>query len=420
MKTPKNNNLRQGKVLKDTLIIIGNGFDVWQGLDTRYSDFHNYYLEHRDEIMKKLGIKNLTLTDENGQRTSFSAVELLYGDPFSPGELDSDFWTSFETSMDKIDSEKINLFYGKERNDLRAMDKSIRDAKRILTKAYCDWIATLTIDHRETPYHFGDNCVFINFNYTDTLLKRFHVQELDEFHIHGEVSDKSSIIFGHSSHPQLPEPLLQKLGGRFGGLFLIEKLLYETDKHVQNNICLLCMFLASHGIIAEQIKNVYVLGHSMGTQDLEYFEFLSDATRLDDPANKKSCDEKVLDSNNTIEELDLRLQYSINRFGYSNDEASIDPDQTAAVQRRFALEQEARIRVFDKMFFKQFKKSRQRTARKIAEPIEFIPRDKDAMWHISYYSELDKFQAENAMQMFGYGSYKLYPTIDECLASFRQ
>ena len=36
--------------MKSNLIIIGNGFDVWQGLETSYSKFKDYYYEHRKSI----------------------------------------------------------------------------------------------------------------------------------------------------------------------------------------------------------------------------------------------------------------------------------------------------------------------------------------------------------------------------------
>ena len=36
----------------DTIIIIGNGFDRWQGLNTSYADFQTYYHEHLNEILK--------------------------------------------------------------------------------------------------------------------------------------------------------------------------------------------------------------------------------------------------------------------------------------------------------------------------------------------------------------------------------
>ena len=87
---------------KDTLIIIGNGFDIWQGLHTGYNEFHKYYLLHRDEIMKRLRVKKKVFQDEGGQKIVISDVELIYGDPFEPGQLDDGFWSTFEASLVRL------------------------------------------------------------------------------------------------------------------------------------------------------------------------------------------------------------------------------------------------------------------------------------------------------------------------------
>lgn len=167
MRTRNNKINKPLPFLKDTLVITGNGFDVWQGFNTRYSDFQKYYLEHRDEIMKKLKIKKKTYRDENGQVVSMSDVELIYGNPLDPNELDHDFWNSFESSLDQLEAEQINLYFGKKRHNLREMDKSIRNAARILKEAFCQWMATIEIDNTKSNMTFSDNCIFINFNYTD-------------------------------------------------------------------------------------------------------------------------------------------------------------------------------------------------------------------------------------------------------------
>ena len=52
---------------KDTLFIIGNGFDIWTGLNTHYSDFQNYYVKNRDRILKKLKIKKIPVYNSNGE-----------------------------------------------------------------------------------------------------------------------------------------------------------------------------------------------------------------------------------------------------------------------------------------------------------------------------------------------------------------
>ena len=117
---------------KDTLVIIGNGFDIWQGYRTSYLEFQKYYLKNRDNILKKLHIKKHVYIDEDGQKTELTDVEIIYGNPFNPNELEDEFWGTFETSLDDIDAETINAYFGKDAKGLRNMRISIRNANRIL------------------------------------------------------------------------------------------------------------------------------------------------------------------------------------------------------------------------------------------------------------------------------------------------
>lgn len=400
---------------KDTLIIIGNGFDIWHGLNTSYGEFQKYYLLHRDEIMRRLGIKKRVFQYEDEKEIAITDVELIYGNPFEPEELDDGFWTTFEASLDKLDAERLNFFFGKDRKGLRKMNKSILNASRILREAFSSWIATITIDDKESGYQFGDNCLFVNFNYTDTLIKRFKVKEENEYHIHGEAVDKKSIVFGHATHPQLPEGALYKFGGRFRGLYFIEKILYETDKHVQDNIQYLCMFLAMHGVMAEEIKNVYVLGHSMGLPDMEYFSFLANATRIHNSEEYEQKEDKA-DLLST-DELNNRLQYAVNRVGYNLGDENIEENQEEAVVRKFSQEQEIRNQELQKIFIKSFTGVKEKGIDDMAA--KTLPRTEDASWHISYYSERDKQWTDSFMKQLACKKVKLYPTIDECLEPFK-
>ncbi len=404
---------------KDTLIIIGNGFDVWQGLHTRYAEFQAYYLEHRSRILKKLHIREHVFRQEDGQMVRVSDVELIYGDPFDPRELEDQFWSTFEASLEQIDAERINLFFGKGNGDLRRLKISLRNANRILQEAFCGWISGITTEEKDTDYRFGDNCLFINFNYTDTLQKRFQVSESDEIHIHGEASDKKSIIFGHAAHPQLPEPMLYRLGGRFRGLFLVEHILYQTDKHVRENIDLLAMFFAVHGVMPEKIKHVYVLGHSMGPADLEYFSFLISASGGHVPNGEDAGGGGAENPADPLEELHLRIQYAVQRFGYGTDEEEIDPAQREAMFRQLAQEQEQDAARLRSEFRKVFKWGKEGIVS--GAPTQgAAPRTKEAMWHISCFSDRDRQWAQAIMEAFEYKNVQFYPTIDSCLEPFRQ
>lgn len=404
------------KIPKDTLIIIGNGFDIWQGLSTSYAQFQAYYLAHRDAILKKHHIKKHTIVEQDGTSYQITDVELIYGNPFDPSELDDTFWGTFEASLSNVDAERINLFFGKEKNDLRSMQRSIKNASRILKEAFCGWIASIVIERQETSYHFGENCLFINFNYTDTLLKRFQIDPTDEFHIHGEALDKESIIFGHSDHPQLPTEELARFGGRFRGLYLIEKLLYETDKHTHENLFMLSMFLATHGASNENIKDIYVLGHSMSPPDLEYFTFLVDATLINEQVESKEELEKSADFDPT-EELNTRINYAIQHYGYKYVAEQADPRQDQVMAQRLKQEQDVQQARMEKEFFRIMRMRRSRRRKEKFSSIHEL-RTEDAMWHLSYYGDSDKKWKETVLRELGCKRYELLPTIDACLEEF--
>lgn len=400
----------------DSLVIIGNGFDSWQGLRTSYFAFRDYYLAHRDGILRKLGIRKKVIRCGSGPDIVLSDVELIYGDPFAPGELADNFWGFFESALDKIDGDRLNLFFGKDKAGLREMRKSIRDAKRILTRAFCDWIASIPVDARDAGFRFGSNCLFINFNYTDTLQKRFYVKPYRELHIHGEASDPKSVVFGHSTHPQLPETMLHDFGGRFRGLYYVDQVLYETDKHVLENIDYLCAFLALHGASPQGIRNIYVLGHSMSPVDLEYFCFLADATRCGPPKFRAEDADTVGDP---LEDLDLRLKYTIARTGGSISDEDADPETVQAIWRQSTREQEQRSERFLDDFGKMLKRAAKMNGTSNATVPPSTPRATDAQWHISCFRKEDRIYAEAVMKELDCPNYRLYDTIDEALLPFK-
>ena len=314
----------------DTLIIIGNGFDIWQGLDTSYSQFQTYYLEHRDEILKKLKLKKYKVTNTAGATEYLSDVELVYGDPFKPGELKKEFWYTFEASLDRVDSERLNAFYGKTNKQLYRLQTSVENAQAILREAFSEWIRTIHVEKKKSGYTFGDHCYCINFNYTDTVAKRFGAPK--ECHIHGVQNDGEDLIFGHASHPQRPVEELAQFGGRFLGLYLVECLLYETDKHVHENIQFMRVDLASDGVRLDKIKDIYVLGHSFGPADFEYFQYLADETSVKGTKNRQP---KMTVPIESMDELHSRIQYAIHRYG---EHSPVSDEETAAMARRLAFE----------------------------------------------------------------------------------
>lgn len=448
--------------MKDTLVIIGNGFDIWQGIGTSYADFKNYYLKNRDAIKKRLHIKDSEYPIYNSEwepigTRALGDVELVYGDPFSHEELDDAFWGDVETSLGGIDSFALNLYFGKSRKGLKSLRKSLRRAKKIMNRAFRDWVASKEITETDPVFNFGENCLFVNFNYTNTLERRFGIDKRDVLHIHGKAADEDSIVFGHSCHPQYAEPVLAKMGGRFRGLYLVENLLYETDKHVWDNIFDLQIFLSLHGVSAQDIKHIYVLGHSMGLVDMAYFLYLIDATRVkssESHNSKHGFDADTakglaqLDDSDPLEELNNRIQYSIKCYGADPTlDNTITEEEYLSTQRRFRIEQAERDARKEKLFLNRLEKATKRSKKNnwarahdskhsnptvqntlsidklspetsSAMPLQAekkTTREADALWHISCFSEQDHKQVETVMDLAEFENYRLYKTIDECL-----
>jgi len=105
------------------LILIGNGFDRWQGLPTSYDEFRKYYSAHIDDAMAALGISETTVTEPDGTPKTVTPVELVYGDPFDPQKLPSEFFWSFETSLDKMDDQQLSLYFGKSKRGIDQLKK---------------------------------------------------------------------------------------------------------------------------------------------------------------------------------------------------------------------------------------------------------------------------------------------------------
>lgn len=116
------------------LIIIGNGFDRWQSLPTSYDEFREYYLQHIEEIIKRLGFQENTYPSSNGQL--ITDVELIYGDPFHPDKLPDDFFWTFETTLNQLDDQRINQYFGKTDEGLYQMQESVSRAQTILREAF--------------------------------------------------------------------------------------------------------------------------------------------------------------------------------------------------------------------------------------------------------------------------------------------
>lgn len=172
---------------KNRLYVIGNGFDLFHGIESKYSDFQNYVSAEDDNLYESL-------------EKYFSSDEL---------------WSDFEGTLAYLDVDTIKdeaeeslVSYSDDdwsdsyHHEYQYIIQRVIDAVTIdLKKAFTKWILELKI-----PDTIGDkklelqtNARYLTFNYTPTLECLYKIPSSNILHIHNKAVDiNSTLILGHS------------------------------------------------------------------------------------------------------------------------------------------------------------------------------------------------------------------------------
>lgn len=185
------------------LYIIGNGFDLYHGLPTGYENFATWLYSN------DLGLYQI-----------FSIFYLFKG---------TADWESFEEKLGEIPNFTINNNLENANIIINVKDKNLDDIVRLSDKsvfgpiyeyasnchsgeladfspsiverirtAFESWLSELTYSTGKKLYINNDDSYFINFNYTDTLERVYGIPKEQILYIHGNVSNRSRLIFGHA------------------------------------------------------------------------------------------------------------------------------------------------------------------------------------------------------------------------------
>lgn len=188
--------------------LIGNGFDINVGLDTRYTDFYKYYTERHDNELTKEIKENVS---------EWSDLEIALGKCTEKFKDKERFWEcekNLETS----------LVYYLEEQMKRITITNVQERRKIAYEMY----DSLTMFYKEFPENLQSHIkkilpnkneqieyYFITFNYTDTLeqcLQTVKEQPMIEIwfddigerilHIHG-MAKLNNIILGVNDESQI-------------------------------------------------------------------------------------------------------------------------------------------------------------------------------------------------------------------------
>ena len=251
------------------LYIIGNGFDLFTGLETSYSNFRKWLERNYAFIYEAL----TSAYDANGE-----------------------WWNDFECQLGNLDIAKYADRYLPKKMTKKEVMEAIRFRKEhedegdglpntymdspcahrlerlldILQYCFEKWVQ----DARFTcsKYHFThlekEDSIFINFNYTDTLEIHYGIPEDRVIHIHGRASKHEHLVFGHNNW-------------RFSDDFHNndeQKVREVLNRYEKNPYYYIAHYNFWEAEWLRSIEHIHVLGFSFSGVDIDYLDWIANHT----------------------------------------------------------------------------------------------------------------------------------------------
>ena len=254
------------------LWIIGNGFDIAHGLNTKYNNFKEFLNEYNPDLKNVL---------EDGCNDSV----LL--------------WSRFEEALGYLDYDYLLDVYrdevdiGLDSPGLCAhnMIQTIVDIRRTLESlpdVLNEWISTIDVtDIDQLPlintYMIDSDNYFINFNYTNTLECVYNIDYTHIYYIHGSQYHEDLLVLGHagpvypSNYDEVNGDVIYSPSEQAAIDFSMDELIELDDekeciremlrKDSHESLHNLNQFLERYG---SQINRIISFGFSYGEADMLY------------------------------------------------------------------------------------------------------------------------------------------------------
>lgn len=255
------------------LCIIGNGFDIYHGIPSRYSDFKAYLSDVESELHD--------LVEEYipaGEDWSDLEAALADIDVDNIVESASQFLMSY-AAEDWSDAYHHNYQY--------EVNKIIEGLSSELKVHFGNWVRQLEIpafnDLSVRPLRLPTNSRFLNFNYTSSLTDIYSIQRNLIYHIHGEAQENDELVLGHAWNPieipslnDVPDP--ESMDTRvMEGNEIINDYFGNTFKNSEKIVAENSDYFA--GLCG--LSKIIVVGHSLSLADEKYFKEIVKSIRVD-------------------------------------------------------------------------------------------------------------------------------------------
>lgn len=259
---------------KNSLYIIGNGFDLHHEIPSHYRDF-GIYVESLNSRLYEI----------------FERYICCSGD-----------WSKFEGALADIDVESILddiplANYGADdwsdsgHYDYQYEVQNIADSlSNELKKIFTHWILTLQIPNSlacEIPLlNLDVDARYLSFNYTNTLEKLYHVNSSNILYIHNKAIDLTSdLILGHAFNPESRSSLNQDCDLESQDTRITEAKSI-LDNYFSTTYKPVNLVVRKHESFFDLLTNtnkIYVLGHSLSPVDVPYFKQIVSRTADSEP-----------------------------------------------------------------------------------------------------------------------------------------
>ncbi|HJV78025.1 MAG TPA: AbiH family protein [Paludibacter sp.] len=278
--------------MTNKLILIGNGFDLAHSLKTSYKDFIDWYFcktlrdfcgnpPYSDSLLE-INNRNIGRHGIYGEFTTLEeVVKLINANDSQTIKYKSLFFKRIVELLKNNNWVDVERLYYKQLKDvftgmnpLSAKKSAIINLNREFDSLIVELAEYLTIVNasmHEIPKLHSDKMhalfekrtsvcksLFLNFNYTETLLQKAYANEEDVIFIHGRATEnkKNPIIFGYGDET---DPIYQNIEDSGENIFLehIKSFGYFRT----NNYHRLISYIDSDPY------TVYILGHSCGLSD---------------------------------------------------------------------------------------------------------------------------------------------------------
>ena len=252
---------------EETLVIIGNGFDVGHGLPSKFSDFKDWMRKNNASLYETLN---------------------RYMD------ISGDWWNDFEGNLAEFNVPKI---VNEAPRDSSPRDRKyppsltypasdyFRSLRKLISDSFVEWASSLTCESAKPFVELPLADLYVSFNYTDTLERLYGIPEEKILYIHGKALRGDDIIFGHGkNHFELEHDVKEKYGLYESNDFYVPGTYGDAEYQLTIEISFFDKFpytqlVKYDSILAPAVARatmIWVYGFSFSDVDFQYIEWMVD------------------------------------------------------------------------------------------------------------------------------------------------